>query len=77
MPLLTNEALPDGPYYAFVDFATAEEAQRAVRERDGELLNNGKITVRVSDSVNPSWKVYERAMIDIKEDAEYRAADAG
>jgi RNA recognition motif-containing protein len=77
MPPLSDKALPDGPYYAFVDFSTAEEAQRAVRERDGALLNNDKIKVRVSERVNPSWKVYERAMIHIKEDAEFRASSAG
>jgi RNA recognition motif-containing protein len=58
-----------GPiYYAFVDFATSEEARSAVQKLSKANLNGRKLEIRMATR-KPSWKVYERTMIGIVEEA--------
>jgi RNA recognition motif-containing protein len=45
------ETTHDGGWYAFVDFGSAEEAQRAIGQRHGARLGDGRLVVRIASGV--------------------------
>jgi hypothetical protein len=55
-----------GVYYAFIDFATAQEAKCAVQEMDGVEVWGAK--VRVGKAVGVPEKVFEREIWESEED---------